>query len=71
MNFVDIETFKFSSAEYLPRDHSVRNEHDSFWYKDVTMRQDIKRIFGQSKVGDDNFIICMKHSENSILGTLK
>ena len=32
---------------------SAKNELEDIWYSDETMRQDIERVFGQSKVGDN------------------
>ena len=48
MNFTNIESYKVYS-QGISRGPSMRNDKDDFLYSDMTMRQDIMRVFGQSK----------------------
>ena len=43
MNF---ESFKICDSFW--------NEHDQIYYNEAFMRRDVMRVFGQSKVGDEN-----------------
>lgn len=47
MDFVDIDSFKD------PYRHSIFNDQEQVYYSETTMRQDIRRVFGQSQVRDN------------------